>query len=83
MSKTQKNISTVKEIFKFVKLAPFIEQFAGMNSKGGIYHRINGKSTDGKTEKALTESDKENIRNGWEVMKKEVDQALQPADETN
>lgn len=41
----KQRIDNVKGVFKFVKLLPLLEEYTDINPKGGIYHRINGKST--------------------------------------
>jgi len=72
-------MQNIKEVFKFIKLAPFIESFTTINVRGGLYHRINGKSTAAGKERDLTEDDKSQIKAGWEKMKKEVDEVMSKA----
>jgi hypothetical protein len=57
-------ITNLKDVFKYVKLEPFTNDFTDLKARGGLYHRINGKSTaTGKT-KDLTDEDKQQLKAG-------------------
>lgn len=72
-------MKSIKEVFKYLKLAPFTEDFTNINVRSGLYHRINGKSTAAGKERDLTEDDKAQIKAGWEKMKKDIDEVMSKA----
>lgn len=43
--KNKKQINNVKEVFSTVRLSALLTNFTDINPAGGIYHRINNKST--------------------------------------
>ncbi len=50
-------LNTPKDALKYVKLTPFVADFMNRNAMDGLYHRVNGKSTQKDTKSALTSKD--------------------------
>lgn len=72
-------MKNLKEVFKYVKLAPFTEDFTSINVKAGLYHRINGKSTAAGKEKDLTEDDKTQLKAGLTALMKDIKKVIDEA----
>lgn len=65
-------IKNINDVFKLVKLEPFCDQFTNLKARGGLYHRINGKSTRGDKPKELTENDRSELKEGLTKMVEEI-----------
>lgn len=62
--KQSKRIKDLKETFKIIRLSAFLENYTDINPKGGIYPRLNGKSTSvNDKQNTLRDEEKEKLRN--------------------
>jgi hypothetical protein len=61
--KEKKQINNVKDVFKIVRLSALLSSFTDINPAGGIYHRINNKSTQEKDKQTnLRDEEKNKLR---------------------
>lgn len=73
---------TFKELTSVIRLSTFLEAYTpSINPTGGIYHRINGKSTS-KTGKPreLTLEDKELLSNGLKELSSDIQLVIKSFD---
>jgi len=70
-------MQNINEVFKLVKLEPFTEKYTTLKARGGLYHRINGKSTRGDKPKDLTDNDKEQLKKGLSEMVKDITSVIE------
>lgn len=70
-------MQSINDVFKLVKLEPFCDQFTNLKARGGLYHRINGKSTRGDKPKELTDNDKAELKAGLTKMVQEINTIIE------
>lgn len=63
-------MNSIKELFKYIKFAPFITHLTGINLLQGIKHRKNGRGLG--TEKNLTKDDLAGIDSGLEKLQVKI-----------
>lgn len=65
----------LKELFSFIKVAKFIENYTGLNPNGGVKHRLSGIPTNQKNKTtSLTDEDKKEIKTGLKKFAGEVNE---------
>jgi len=70
-------MENINEVFKLVKLEPFCDQYTNLKARGGLYHRINGKSTRGDKPKDLTDNDRKELKEGLTKMVEDINKIIE------
>lgn len=68
-------MDSIQEVFEMVKLEPFCNEYTTIKARSGLYHRMKGKSTDGKP-KQLTEDDQKQLDAGLVKMMEDINGVL-------
>lgn len=76
-----KKITSINEVFNFVKLAPFAAEFTGIEAHGGLYHRMKGKATSNTAKTlGLNSKDKAELKAGLQAFINEVQEVVDNID---
>lgn len=70
-------MQNLEEVFDYIKLLPFLIDYAEVNPNSGIRTRKTGKGTNKNDKnKSFTEADKQALKKGWLKFKTDVDKIM-------